>query len=68
MKGRLGYGGVTKLGSGPSGIYPVFSLLSGDTCVVTEQLYGMCTVDYQGMACCGCGGKGPAAGGTGRGE
>ena len=35
--GRLGRGGVTKLGSGPSGFQ---SLLSGDTCVVTGRLHG----------------------------
>ncbi len=40
MEGRLDRGGVTKLGSGPSGFRPARFLLSDDTCVVTGQLYG----------------------------
>lgn len=40
VEGRLGRGGVTKLGSGPSGFRPALLLLSGDTCVVTRPLYG----------------------------
>lgn len=45
-EGRLGRGGVTKLGSGPSGFHPALFLLSGDTCVVTgaavrELHYGL---------------------------
>lgn len=40
VKGRLGHGGVTKLGSGPSGIFiPALFSLSGDTCVVTGPPY-----------------------------
>lgn len=38
--GRLGRGGVTKSGSGPSGFRPVLFLLSGDTYVVTGPLFG----------------------------
>lgn len=40
VEGRLGRGGVTKLGSGPLGLHPALFLLSGDTCVVTRRLYG----------------------------
>lgn len=40
VEGRLDHGGVTKLGSGPSGFCLALFLLSGDTCVVTGQLYG----------------------------
>lgn len=49
VEGHLGRGGVTKLGSGPSGFQ---GLLSGDTCVVTGRPHGAALWAYQGVACC----------------